>query len=336
MAKSKFSDITVDRRTMLQGVGGLGVAAGSSLALNIPSARASRIDADALKGPYIDLTTAAGNVNAMARVQGSLNVGETKYGWFSGNVMGVRDNEPLRDLFKFEGFSCAKLIELEDGGYQKVLREVGFYIDHETGEILEEYDNPYTGEKVRVVPIANDPFNGKIQEYFPPPPSFGGLNESAEMPKIPYILPWMIRGNMAQLERHIHLYYPSALKPEEWPRENHGPMTRVTEIYMYQIPYDDLQNEDIASVEYHGTWSRVTPWLPWMLMDNAPGHCYYECYMGAVNSLDDINPKMVDYASKYYPKYLEAPAEFEEPSLSSLENYSREQQPEEPKGPDAS
>ena len=249
----------ISRRQFAGSLAAMGAAGIGSLAIGAAPARASRLTPETLKGPYLDLTTPRDNMIAMARMQGDLDPDKTKYGWYAGVVMGVRDGEPVRDLFRFEGFSCARLEPLEDGtGYQKILREVGYYRDIKSGEIMEEWDNVYTGERVRVVPVANDPFNFKIQEFFPEPPSYGGLN-TEKPPRVPLLLPWEPRGEVINLDSHIHLYYPSAMQPEEWPRESPGPFTRVTESFLYQISNADMQNEELTSLPSRGTWMRITP-----------------------------------------------------------------------------
>ena len=46
-------------------------------------------------------------------------------------------------------------------GYRVYSREVLFYLDPQTGEILQEWANPFLdGRKVEVVHIQNDPVNG--------------------------------------------------------------------------------------------------------------------------------------------------------------------------------
>lgn len=324
--------IKLSRRQAMAGAGGLGLAASASLAASAATVlgSGSKVTPEKLKGDYLDLTTPQDNMLAYARLLGNLDTSKTKYGWYSGVVQAVRDNQKLEDLFIMEGFSCAKLIEQEDGTFQKVLREVGYYKDLKTGEIMEEWDNPLTGEKVRVVPIANDPFNHTITREYPQPPSYDGLNTETR-PPIPFILGWLPRGETMNLDTHIHLLYPSAMQPDEWPRESPGPMTRVTEHFLYQIPNPDLQDESKTSVGYNGTWSRTTPWLPWMLMDQAPGHCLYQCFMGGTDSMDNISEDILAYTEKNYPIFMEAPDTWEEPSLSSLENYKREQTPAPPK-----
>jgi len=267
------------------------------------------------------------NRDAWARLAGDLDFGKQKFGWFGGVVNGVRPGEKVRALFGFEGFSHARLIDGGNGVYKKLLREVGFYTDLKTGDILETYENPYTGETVKVVPVANDPFNHEIGPYFPKPPSYGDLNKQ-DIPDIPLLLNWRETGdNKVLLHMYIHLFYPNALQPDKWPRESAGKMVRVSEMFNYVIDREDLANLEITSVQYSGAWSRITPWLPWMLMGEAPGFCYYDCQMGAYDNMEVLSPKVRAYAEKYYPKYFEAPTEWVDPSYSSLENYAREQTP---------
>lgn len=282
-----------------------------------------------LVGDYLDLTTPRGNRQAQARIMGNIDMESTKYGWFKGVVHGVRPGEKVRDLIGFSGFSATRLLPHDDPeapGYKKLLREVGFYTDLETGEVLESWHNPYLDETVRVVPIANDPFNHTITDYMIAPPNYGGLNN--DMPvRVPLQLDWNRMGDLLMLSARINLFYPAALQPDEWPRESSGKFNRVSEMFLYQMSWDEMQNPEITGLELAGSWIRITPWLPWMLMGPSEGHCTYTCFFGSTNSLDGIDPIVLDYAAKHYPKYLEAPKEWVEPSLSSLEWYAREQKP---------
>jgi hypothetical protein len=207
------------------------------------------------------------------------------------------------------------------------LREVVYYKDLATGEVLETFLNPYTDEEVRVVPVANDPFNIVIEKYYPKGPSYGGLRKQEEERK-PMILPFkVISSETVALATDIHLYYPSALQPDKWPRESAGKFVRVSEMFRYIIPRAHLEDSTKTSIEYSGSWSRITPWLPWMLMGQAPGHIYYIGTMGAYDNLDMLSPNVRRYAEKHHPDYFDAPTEWKEPSLSSLEDYARTQKP---------
>jgi hypothetical protein len=311
----------MDRRELL--------LASALFAAGATATRAAAPDRSAagLKGPFLDLKTPAGNREAWARLLGNTDMQSTKYGWAQGLIQGIRPGEAVRDLVGFTMMSAARLLPHESGsGYRKVLREAGFYTDLASGEILEEWRNPYLGETVRVVPILNDPFNHTITDYRPAPPSYGGLNRAAPPPQ-PLLLDWTRRGDRLNLFSHINLFYPSALQPAKWPRESAQPFAQVTEVFLYQIEWAHMQDRRRTSVEYHGTWSRTTPWLPWMLMGPTPGHCQYQTFMGAVDDMDRIDRRTLDYLEKHHPKFLTAPDRWEEPSLSSLEWFARTQQP---------
>ena len=267
------------------------------------------------------------NRDAYARLVGTMDFGKVKYGWYGGTVMGMRDNEPLKPLMGFEGFSATRLIDNGDGSYQKLLRELVYYKDLQTGEVLESWLNPYTNEVVNVVPVTNDPFNIVIEKYYPKGPSYGGLRKQNKERR-PMILPFkIISDDTVALATDIHLYYPSALQPDEWPRESAGDFVRVSEMFRYVIPRDQLENPSLKSIEFTGAWSRVNPWMPWMLMGQTAGNTMYMGTMGGYNNLDMLSPQVRAYAMKHHPMYFDAPTKWKEPSLSSLEDYARTQNP---------
>ena len=306
----------------LAGVAATGLAAGAA------GAKIRSDDPTSLKGPAVDLATPIGSMTAWARLLGNIDMKSTKYGWAQGIVQGVQPGEAVRDICGFTMMSCARLLPHESGtGYRKVLREIGLYTDLKSGEIIEEMVNPYLNETVKVVPITNDPFNQAITQFASSPPSYGGLNRTAPPPPKPLVMNWTRRGSTLNLFSHINLFYPSSLPPAKWPRENATPFNQVTETFLYQIGWADMQNAKKTSVEYSGTWSRTTPWLPWLLMGPTPGHAQYSTFMGSYDDINRIDRKTLDYVQKHHPKYLVAPDKWEEPSLSSLELYARTQTP---------
>ena len=326
----------VNRRQALHFASGIGLATAASSIITTPADAIGGPGNDArINGPYVDLRTKEGNMEAMGRIYGNTDAGVPKFGWYDGYVMGVAPGGPVKNICGFKGMSSSKLIPNEGKpGWRKVLREVGFYYDLKTGEIMEEMENPYTGENIRVVHVANDPFNQSIEPYYPPPPSYGGLNEQKETPpKVPIIIPWNVSGDGRLLmERHIHLFYPAALEPDKWVRESSGPMNRVSEMFFFNMSLEDVQNPEMTSTEYSGTWGRITPWLPWMLMGQAPGNVVYQCFMGGYDTLEGIPKDILDYTAKNFEKYLTPPESDYGPSLSSLEIYAREQEPVQPGG----
>jgi len=328
-----MTDLNLDRRSLLTGGAALTALPMMNAAL-APGRAQAAIGMDPITGPTFDLTTGRGNVDAYLKLTSNLDMESTHFGWIDGYVMGVAPGGAVKDICGFRGIGCNRLLPYEgpEYGYRRVLREIVFYTDLETGEILEEMENPYTNETVRVVPVANDPFNAIFKEVWPDPPSYGGLNTEKREPR-PFLLNWQQIGQHSMMEIHVHLYYPNALDPKVWVRESSGHMNRVTETFNYTFSMDDLQNPELTTIPSTGVWTRVTPWLPWMLMGQAPGHCLYNCNFADIKSLDDApDQRIIAHIAQNYPKFLDAPDVWEEPSLSSLEWYSREQEPAPPGG----
>jgi hypothetical protein len=275
----------------------------------------------------VDFKNPRWNRDTFIRLDADVDPTKEKLGWLKGTVYGVRDNEKVRPLFTNEGFSFVRTKRLPDGSWRRLLREIVFYRDIETGEILKTWTNPYTGRTVKVVPIANDPFNFTISDTFPLPPSYGGLNKEAPVRK-PFLMDWSEGPNDTLiLQTNINLYYPSALQPDKWPMESPGVFSRVTELFIYVVKRKDVENPRVTSLPLVGSWSRITPWLPWMQMGAAPGHVTFFNTFGTLSGIDALPADLVAAAREISPKFLSAPTEDYGPSLSSLENYAKTETP---------
>lgn len=283
----------------------------------------------------IDFKNPVWNRDTWARIQGDLNPENERIGYAAGEVHAVRDGEAVKPLCGFETFLATRLVPQEDGTIRRLNKEVIFYTDlnRDPGQrrMIDEWKNPWTGEEVKVVHVANDPFNYTISEFLIlKPEDFPDSDKAPEPRKIPLLFPWKRVGDKLVLETDMHLNYPNALQPDKWPRESSGKMARVSEIFRYWVDVKDVENPKLTAVPYVGTWIRLTPWLPWMLMGQQQGHCMYVGLMTAGSTWDIVPQHVRDFAKERYPHMLSAPTEDYGPSISSLEYYAREQTPAPP------
>jgi hypothetical protein len=315
---SHASDHDESRRRLLMtaaGAGVLGLAGvgGTSLAsaTPAPSSLVARLDDPDWQ------------MRKRALLEGDSDPKRQIHGFNTGTVCGVRDGEAVRPLFGYDVFSSIRLIPQTDGTTMRLNRELVFYRDLKTGQMLDTWNNVYTGETVRVVDVANDPYN-----YYLTPEGPQTSRNSVHANPVARAERWfMINENTVGVERDVHLLYPSKLRPEQWPRESPGPMTRVSEFLRYSIRAEDLENDSLTHLPHTGTWARVTPWLPWMLMDQAPGHITYVGMFSTRRDVSGFPPAVVARVRERYPKFLNAPEQWSEPSYSSLENYALTQKP---------
>ncbi len=272
------------------------------------------------------------NRDAWSRIQADMDSSKERICHCSGQILAVRPGEAVKPILGFQTFLATRLLPLPDGNIRRLNKEVIFYTtltrNGLPGDIIDTWKNPLTGEDVRVVHAVNDPFNYTISEtLILVPEDFAG--DRTNLPKIPLIFPWQdLDGETLVLATDMHLNYPNPLQPDKWPRESAGPKAQVSEMMRYFVKKKDLENPALTAVPYHGTWTRIGPWLPWMLMGQAPGHVQYISTMTAFPDVGGLPKHVREYAEKNCPHMLKAPTEDYGPSHSSLELYSRQQKPQ--------
>ena len=108
----------------------------------------------------INLDTAEGYVKAMRKVQCSLKDDKPVTFWWHGFAYGRVAGMADKLLFAVDGMNTRRCVAVKDDkrgvGYRLVSRELLFYTDPKTGEILRTWANPYTGETVSVLHVANE------------------------------------------------------------------------------------------------------------------------------------------------------------------------------------
>lgn len=309
-----------------------GTAACATISLAQAASAASKppVKAD-LTGPYFDLTTPEGNVEAFARIQGNTDPDKTSYSWYMGRVVGVRPGEAGRDLMGIIGMGSVRMLPLDDqSGYQMLRKELGFFVDLKTGAVLDSWINPYTNETTEVVHLANPAINAKIVPYR----REQGLYEEVGGAKAtkPFLLPWTLVNGRAMAEQHGNLYVKNPMDPAVWKRESAGKFIQINDSNTFNVAIEDLQTPGLTKVESFGNWTHSRPWQPWMLMGQAPGGIQYVCFTGSAKSLDHMPEQIVALAKNRHPDFLVAPTQIKSPE-SSLARYMRTRKPATEKAP---
>jgi hypothetical protein len=308
--------------------GALGVGAAALGAALLPATGAAK----AAKREPVRFDDPVWNREANARLEADTD-GSQVFGRCSGIVCGVRPAEAVKPLFRFEVFSTIRVKRQADGSYQRMTKETILYADPATGAMLDEWDNPYTGERVKVVDVANDPYNWIIASTVQPPPIPGAVSTGQAVPGgKPYLMHWTdFDTDTIVLTVDGHAYYPNKLDPAKWPRESAGAMIQSSELFRYFINRADLENTALTHVPSNGSWVRVQPWLPWMLMGQTPGHVMYDGVFRRYRNTDYFPAPVLARIRERYPQFMTAPTEWYGPNYSSLEHYAREQTPAPPK-----
>ncbi len=300
----------------------------------------------------LDLTSPRDNLYAFGKTWGTFDSAVPTYGVFHGAMYGLVGDERLRPLFGYAGTGVTKcrLLDGPDGlaGGRLQLRgkETGYYYDLATGEIIDSWLNPWTGETVEVYPFLNDRIGGELGLTMPRLVVGGAGDEHAglmnddgasalggvEAPPPPFVLPWQVYGDEVLLEWDYAHRYPNPLDASRWPYSSTGPWINPSEHFVIYTSLAELSDRALPSAHFRAGFSRVSPWWPWMRMGQSgvtgvlTGRLFSRT---ARRGLADLPRPLLARIERDCPEYLELPTDWDlGPILSSWEAYARDTPPE--------
>lgn len=315
-----------DRRGALKALGGLGGASlmgGAGMGI-LPAHAAGHND---INETDIDFSDPAQNLNTYIRVQGNVNPDEISIGYYSGVLYSVvGDWKQTVPVIGISGIGIRRIEPQPENKYRVFNRELAFYSDLKTGEFVDTWNNPLIDEVVEVLPIQNMTVNAEVAPILE-------FDMEGTILRRPFTPPWEILNGSAFSLFEVHTEVKSELQPQEWPRESSGPRMRISEMFHRHCRVADLNNRDMTSVPYVGTWMRIAPYLPWMLMGQAEGHLFYRCAMHKFSRVKDLPKNFLAKAEREYPEFLEPPKpeSWGTPNNSSFNVYKAKRSPMAPK-----
>jgi len=215
--------------------------------------------------------------------------------WWHGRAYSRRMGERDKLLFAVEGMnvrSCSSVTDPEKGeGYKLVSREILLYKDPKTGEVLSKWENPWTGETVDVLHVANDPVNFTSYKVGRDgkPATFRGD----------------ILGDRWWQTMEVPLWYPNPLAGDY--QKEIGGTYHATEMFNFLGDVESLLSKDTTTAEVQVGWARMSDWLPWMMMNGRDGVIYMHTAGRKLDSWDDMSDTMKNEIAEHYPDYVAPP-----------------------------
>lgn len=244
----------------------------------------------------MSLDTAEGRLAAYRKMQCSMIDGKESFFWFSGIAYGHVAGQPDIRLFRVEGINVRRCATVEDPGrgtgFRLITREILVYQDPVTGEMLDTWDNPYTGETVEVIHVANDPVNQ--------PPQFPLRRDGSA-----YQLPLVTQGNDWWWTAAVPLFYTNPLAGDY--QKYVGGTYHATEMFNFKGKLDDLLNPDSDSAGTFVGWVRLAQWLPWMEMGSRTGKMYFHAGGKKVGDYENVPADFRAVIEAHFPLYRHAP-----------------------------
>ncbi|MGI8934254.1 MAG: DUF1838 family protein [Phormidesmis sp.] len=166
------------------------------------------------------------------------------------------------------------------------------YLDPETNEILETWNNPWTDQTNTVLTVANDPVNTS-----PMWADTTGAN-----------LDFQTFGNTNTvfLTATIPLFYPNPLGGEY--QSYVGGQYHAMEMFNFvanRAELITLPDRDLEEVAV--SWSRISPWLPWMEMGDRPGELVFHAASTRLSDWQQLPEPLKSQIAENYALYQDPP-----------------------------
>jgi hypothetical protein len=230
------------------------------------------------------------DVQCWVKTRSSLEQDESTFLTWKGKIYSFVPGEKRKLLFKILGVSVSRCIPVEAGSWDFTSRELTYYLHPETEEILQKWENPWTGETVPVLHVANNPVQGNFKGKFPA----------------------QVEGDKATFVFDIFPTYPNPLAEDAKFREYSPYETyQAAELFKLTVPTADLFNAELTSVsQLKLSWDRIGQWLPWMKMSDRPGNLIYSAFGSKVAGLNQLPQLLQDEINHRVPLYKQAPKVF--------------------------
>ena len=230
---------------------------------------------------------------------GTTEQGKVRYGMWEGRGYSRVPGEKDKHLFNVLGINTRHCSVKDDAtrgrGFRSVSREIMVYLHPETNEIMDVWENPWTGEKVEVVHVANDPVNMR-----------GWAWEKDETGKTTAKTEYRKYGDVAVTSYEIPLFYDNPLGSDY--QAYIGGAYHAMEIFNTYYDAEEFTNPAITDLNQSNiSWARTAQWLPWMLMGSKPGIMIFNATGFSTFDQSEIWPKLRQVLDERYPDYLMPP-----------------------------
>ncbi|HEY9750504.1 MAG TPA: DUF1838 family protein [Allocoleopsis sp.] len=199
-------------------------------------------------------------------------------------------DQPIH-LFDFLGVDISRCIQdSATSRWTLVSRKFTLYLDPQSGEMLRQWQNPWTGETLHVIHRSYD-----YQEFQIPPqvPAVLGPEVSFVSLDLNLKLPNNLAGNPKFAE-----YSPE-------------PFVQSSDSYKFLFPTRLLQDDVVDPSSDRAvtlSYYRMGPWEPWMKMKGKPGFLVLNYTGTKTDVFEELHPALKAQIEQRLPLFREAPA----------------------------
>lgn len=251
-------------------------------------------------GATYDLDDPSDAVTAYARMRGNLD-GTPGMWWYRGNMFAKRSDEVAQRVLKIEGFSFNRLVRREDGRFDQIMAEAGFFIDPEMDVIADEWVNPLNGR------TCNPGHYKSNQTIVVGPEGVSGSEAAAVPVQFTGTVEAQSHGGRVWTTENMVTKLPNPRVEADDPLGYSGPVITLTSLASFTGQLADLNNPDLAFMPATLHFQNLAPWMPWMKMGQEPGLTTWQLLGTKVQSNTDMPDRLRNRLDADYPVWLDDP-----------------------------
>ncbi|MFT7287281.1 MAG: hypothetical protein ACI87W_001394 [Halieaceae bacterium] len=247
----------------------------------------------------------------------STDPSQPQYYVWTGKLYSRRVGEPDRHLFNVQGINpraCKMHNNPERGGlgFQTSARELMLYLHPDSNEVLRTWENPWTGDVVEVMHMYNDPASAPLK--FP-------LDNDGK--PISFRFKWIDSGAFLIAE-HTRASFRDSPMGGDYQSYVGGHYHSFETSSMIIDKGDVLRSADGSAIPYVATWTRISQWLPWMMMGGRDGSIVLSSSGRGTLNFNDLPQPLRQVVESHYPQMTVAPPfDDERPFVNSWKSTKR-------------
>ena len=201
------------------------------------------------------------------------------------------DHDEPAHLFNFIGVDISRCIQDKSTERWTLLsRKITLYLDPQTGQVLRNWQNPWSGETLNVMHRSYD-----YQEF-----------------QIPQQISAHIAPETSSVSLDLNLKLPNPLatnpKFADYSPEKY---IQSSDSYKFIFPTRMLTNLAVNPSDNHSvalSYYRMGPWEPWMKMKGKPGFLVLNYTGTKTDVFEELHPDIKTQIEQRMPLFREAPA----------------------------
>lgn len=230
----------------------------------------------------------------IAKVLGS-TVEEERHGYLKFHVFGFAGDGNLIPFFTMNNYVVQKWRPGDDGSYELEHYEAAYYSKFDTNEPIEEWENPLTGESLKIPPFVLGPV----------PRSYGPDLGKSSASFAPDPMNITMIGDRVYIPTLSKFEFPNALSVEDWGPYSSGPITYWDSMLVYSAGVQDVFDNSKTHVGAEMHMQNLVSWAPFLKLGQSPGRTMVRAYGQHISGYDALPKDIRENLKKYTPEIFD-------------------------------